>query len=262
MKEPKELEFEFEEILLSDAELFVAAGSGRSAEILLMLSKKLPQMEQENQGVAYEQRKSFAFSLPNGALDRKDIKSICHKANAGMTKLGLNWLLRYVEREKKFVCVMKTIKTRINKMGRHNERQGNEDVRIQCQALYDKGAGYGVISKQLGVSVTTVRHYLSRTNKKRSLSELGSKISAEQLVDLARWTLSFNLPLNGHNKETEEFKVVVARVGLLNLAMRTADVDMALGYKKGGASYAKLHGQFNQSDVSALLLALNIKEAN
>lgn len=198
MKEPKEVAFSFQEINLLEAQSVVAAGDGKYSDLVIMLSKKLPELDETNSTLDIGEKKGFAFGLPGShEVDEKERRGLCHSVNLRMNKAGILWQVRYSSNKKLFICVPKVTKSYTLKKTAREEG--------------------GVLSKPSSVSLKT-------------------QISGETLVKFARSALQYNGPID-RSPAGMLLKKVAAFVGQRDLGMTGAYLDPLLGFKNGGTNY-------------------------
>ncbi len=207
--EPKSLGFIFEEIPMADAENIVSAGDGKYSDLILMLAKKLPELEAMNQNG--DDQKAFAFGPSQGqALEEKERKALCHTVNLRLTKIGVNWSVRYSGNRKVFICVPK------------------------------RSSKSKALAPHLGVSSQrAIRSAPVKTKELRSQS-----MSSQELVSFAREVLGYMGPFN-RTPASVGFKKAVAIVAHEDLSIKDKLLDPALGFKKGGADFIRRKGQEN-----------------
>ncbi len=222
MKEPKEIAFQFQEVALVEAQNIVAAGDGKYSDLLIMLTQKLPELDNANRVLDISERKGIAFGLPNGKeVDEKDRRGLCHVVNLRLNKAGIGWRISYSGNKKLFILVPRierTAKTR----GSTNEKADYIPVR-KYQLKYK------------------------------------AKMNAESLVDLAKGVLNFHGEFD-RSLDSRVFRGAVAVVGQKDLHIVGSRLDAALGFKKGASNFFLHRGKTNvELQVNALRRALKQK---
>lgn len=160
-KEPKELGFTFQEIDLAEAQQIVSAGDGKYSDLIIHLSKKLPELDRSNVGLAAEERKGFSFGLPGGApLDEKEHKGITHSLNLRFSKMGLVWTVRYSQNKKMFICVPKKLK-QVSGGGRRYKTESYSERNEKILAMRSQGIKGQEIADQLGITKAVVYSVVS-----------------------------------------------------------------------------------------------------
>lgn len=158
-KEPKEVGFVFEEIPLQDALTVIASGDGKYSDLIIMLSKKLPELEQNNMNVPASERKSFSFGLAGGKeLEEKDRRKLCNSVSLRLRKGGVNWRIHYSGNRKLFICAPTKVKDR--KPLPLYRAQSSEIAAEEAQALElrKQGLPYSQIAAKMGILESRVSY--------------------------------------------------------------------------------------------------------
>lgn len=166
MKEPQTLKFKFDTVCLVDAVKIVGAGTGNYSDVILELMQQLPKIEEANRGLAPDQQKSPRFGLPGGnPVNEKTAKGLCHSVNFALGKNGLSWVVRYIEKEKAFLCVPKIAKS--YKPIARGPYKTNGVIKTKDTALSERvvamrkaGKEYTAIQQELGLSTGTIAEIL------------------------------------------------------------------------------------------------------
>lgn len=159
MKEQKELGFNFQEIGLQEAKCLVGSGSGKYADILLRLIKKLPEIENANRVLGEGQKQTLVFGLPGkDALDEKARSSFVATVRKYLKTAGLNWTLSYSNGKRVFVCLPREGSVKASPRIPTAKPLESQDTNKQILDLYAQGISSTKIAAQVGIPLKKVRY--------------------------------------------------------------------------------------------------------
>lgn len=194
--EKSEIEFEFQEVGLQEAEHLVAAGDGKYSSLVILLGEQLKAIEKQNEGLSESEKKSFAFGLPKGQdMEERNRRALCMAVTKRLNKTGLHWRVAYSGNKKLFVCVPKASylknKPQENKSSIKMQREARNSKILEMQK---NGLTASAIAKSLGITMAAVTSYLSRSkfsmqgNLKRNPVE--ARVFSDQAFSLRKQGLS------------------------------------------------------------------------
>lgn len=251
MKEPKQLGFVVQEILLNEAQTLVSAGDGKYSDLLIILSSALPEIEKKNSEAGPEEKKGFAFGLPGGKeLEEKERRALCHQINLRLKRTGIHWSIHYSGNRKLFVCVP-TITDPVQKVflprvGRRHH--GFEEKRQQILTLKQAGFSYRQIAQKLGISQSTVDYRLRGDRKSpyvekvSAVPQSSSALTPQEFVEMARYIFNFQEPFS-RTFAQRPIKVAISVVGIKDLKLKDRALSSLLGFKKGAAAFNAYHAK-------------------
>lgn len=171
LKEKLTLGFEFEEVPLQEAQNVVTAGSGKYSALVVILSKKLMELDIKQASLPPSERKTFAFGLPgNKELEEKSRDSLAGTVTKTLVKLGLAWKIRYSPSMKQFVCVPVVGPAVKAKATGRRVASSEESARRreEIMKLLAKGVRPIDIATQLGLSKHVVNYHIYDKENNRS----------------------------------------------------------------------------------------------
>lgn len=267
MKQKETVGFVFQEIDLSEAQTIVAAGDGKYSDLVVMLSAKLPELEEKNRNLPLSEQKSFAFGLPGGKeIDEKDRRGLCHTLNLRMKSAGVHWKTHYSGNKKLFICVPLRNADKVVSRNRYLTGEKREAVVARIKALYQQGMKNPDIAKEMGMNLSSVNYCIYEKNKTRQSKKAAIRASAPNsfspgaLVAMARIVLNFNETDLTSRSHGHAFRQAVATVGMRDLHFTGQQMDETLGNKRGASNYIVLHGvQDVKKEIALLRQALHQK---
>lgn len=177
-KEPKEIGFVFEEIAMQDALTVIASGDGKYSDLIIMLSKKLPELEKNNMNLPASEKKSFSFGLPGGKeLEEKERRKLCNSANLRLRRGGINWTIHYSGNRKVFICAPAKAKVIKGAPLIDSLRSIPPEQEKQVLALRAEGLSYSEIAEKMGIVKSRVYYIFGR--KKKNLLDKQSILKNE-----------------------------------------------------------------------------------
>lgn len=272
-KEPKEIGFVFEEIAMQDALTVIASGDGKYSDLIIMLSKKLPELEKNNMNVPASERKSFSFGLPGGKeLEERDRRKLCNSANLRLRRGGINWKIHYSGNRKVFICVPTKAKNAEpeNSEPRYSAKRTYNikpreltDEETQALALRAQGLSYSKIAAKMGILESRVSYICGKKPKKlqKSMAEENGEMptNAHYLVDVARKLFNITQDGKAPGNEGRLFRKAVSVVGVRDFHIRSEELGRLIGISGHGVKFnASSPGNFAADEIKKLRAALHI----
>ena len=233
--------FSFQEIPLDEALNVVLAGDGNYSELKQTLLEKLPQLSPD---------KAFAFGLPNGKeVPEDNRRGLCMAINATLKRAKLNWRITYSGTKKIFVCVPRTSqKMQSQKSETYVPRSKwnlNNDEKIIIP-LWKKGMSVKEIATQTGLNIERIKYLCYNVHPRKSLNEKSpekpteksnGKMSAPELVQLAKMVLNYSGDFKGKGLETKIIRRAVSVIGLKDLGLSPKDLAPLVGITSDGVYF-------------------------
>lgn len=251
--------FDFTEIPLEEAQSVVTAGDGKYSDLVIMLSKKLPELEMNNMNIPPKDRKGFAFGLPSGKeLDEKERRGLCHTVNLRMNRQGVGWRVTYSGNKKLFICIPRKSKIKSVKDDSYvpkSKWNGKEDE-VKIMDLRDKGMSVPKISRTTGIDLQRVSYICYKKYAKGAKVPLPTAIKPKSTIDVNEFIetvkKTFKIDtLKGRNTRT--FRTAACIVGK-RLGLGSKELAPFMGITWKGVNY---NGRQREThDATKLRMAL------